>query len=1244
MPRFALTAPLALVLVPGIALGAPGIIVTPDQDIEITEAGTFDLQVVLAEQPVNDVVVGIEPNSANSGYGDTNPGPDVYIKTPSPVTFTVDNWDVPQTLSIGSVDDTTAGPAPILEGPAEWTIQARVFGGGDDAYKALPPVLITGTTFDDDVAGFVLDYPYGQSPMENAGNHRVRVKTLAAPEGFIHFRVFTDDASEATPNHYTDYFYMGQYNWSSGVELTLDIPNDPLYDGDKEVNFTVEVVSPDPLWADVESVDGSITVVDDETVQVIATATDLPLAEGSGLGEVHLQLQASQYGYAETELVLNPVSSDDSEGICPDDIFTFEDGGELSFKVIAPDDEIDDGDQTWTVNFSNRTEDLSEREPDPYNLVFNGGFDDKVAGWTLNSAPFDSFPDGVFEQDGDTEIWLEQNIVTEPGCDYQVDVDVLQNGGVLPGSAFNAVQYAIELYATPVGAQFYSFNQRVRLVTDEPRTFRFSATEALTRLAFRFNGHITDSPWIIDDVSFQLVGCGSRWHEVTVDPVSFVTVDDDDSGVSITEIGEADIGESGGFRYLLFRLESEPVAPVIWDLTVSNFNGFADIGTVVLDADNWDVGVIVMVGAEDDSLVDGTQPFEISATSQSDDELYDGIDAGPWLYTAEDNDSAELIVKTVDAESSEDGDSATVTVQLSAEPSATVTIFGVVSDPNEGSTVASVTIEPGDWDSPQTFVVTGLDDDEIDGDQTYALFLTSDSEDPAFADFDTQALLFNVENDVAGLVYGTVSGAATEGGGAITVPVSLTARPTADVTVTFVSGDEGEGTVTTTLTFTPETWDVPQDLVITGVDDVDVDGAQTLSIQPSFGSTDLVWDDAPIDAYETVNQDNDDLPPLVTPKLVVTSVGTLETEESGTVATFTVALSEAVTSPVALAVTSTDPTEAIVATPLLVFTAADGTNGKVVTIIGADDALVDGDQPFAIDVTASWGVDGLEEPVSLSGLNHDDDVVGLWVSNSSGLVTTEKGGDSTFEVALSARPTAEVTVAVTAVDPDEATPSPATLTFTADNWAFPQIVTATGADDEIDDGEQAFELSLALSSTEGGWSALPTSGIVGINIDDDTAGVVLGAPSEGAIQVDETGTNATITVVLSSEPEGAVSVALSSGDATEGAVSPGLVAFDATNWDVPQNVTISGVDDDELDGAQPFVISVSTQGSADAVYAGLNPDEIIATNLDDESQDDGSDGGDEPGECGCSQSGGSAGGTWVIGLALLLGMRVRRGR
>ncbi len=98
----------------------------------------------------------------------------------------------------------------------------------------------------------------------------------------------------------------------------------------------------------------------------------------------------------------------------------------------------------------------------------------------------------------------------------------------------------------------------------------------------------------------------------------------------------------------------------------------------------------------------------------------------------------------------------------------------------------------------------------------------------------------------------------TEAGGTASVEVSLASAPLQNVVVSVVSSDTGEGTVSPdSLTFTPDNWDTPQTVTLTGVEDSLDDGDQSYAIQFSTSSTDLLYDGLAVADLTVVNVDND---------------------------------------------------------------------------------------------------------------------------------------------------------------------------------------------------------------------------------------------------------------------------------------------------------------------------------------------------------------------------------------------------
>ena len=94
---------------------------------------------------------------------------------------------------------------------------------------------------------------------------------------------------------------------------------------------------------------------------------------------------------------------------------------------------------------------------------------------------------------------------------------------------------------------------------------------------------------------------------------------------------------------------------------------------------------------------------------------------------------------------------------------------------------------------------------------------------------------------------------------------------------------------------------------------------------------------------------------------------------------------------------------------------------------------------------------------------------------------------------------------------------------------------------------------------------------------------------------------ATFTVALIAQPTAEVVVALDSDKLTEGTASPKTLTFTTVNWNAPQTVTVTGVDDMDADGDAAYKSYWPPATSTDPRYQGLNPDDVEVSNTDNES-------------------------------------------
>jgi hypothetical protein len=424
-----------------------------------------------------------------------------------------------------------------------------------------------------------------------------------------------------------------------------------------------------------------------------------------------------------------------------------------------------------------------------------------------------------------------------------------------------------------------------------------------------------------------------------------------------------------------------------------------------------------------------------------------------------------------------------------------------------------------------------------------------------------------VQATAAAVRVGAISGDTGEGGQNATFDVVLNTQPGADVLVPLVSSDPGEGALSTdSLTFTPDDWDTPQTVTVFGVND-DIDDGDVLYVvqTTATSSTDGDYDELNPADVSVTNLDDD------TAGISVSSLSGNTTEAGGT-AFFTVVLDSEPLANVQIGIGSSDGTEAAVSTNGLEFTPGNWATAQQVTVTGVNDDIDDGDVPFTIVTTPAGSSDGLYNGLDSpnpGAFNLDDDTAGFTLSAISG-DTGEDGTTATFTVVLNTRPTANVSVALASSNVNEGTVAPASLAFTPEDWDTPRQATVTGVDDDIDDGDQAYTIETTASeSADPVYAALNPEDVTVTNVDDDTAGITV-SPISG--DTDEDGATATFTVVLDSEPAADVTIALSSSNEDEGTLTPAALTFLPGSWDVPQQVTITGVSDSLNDGDIAYTV------------------------------------------------------------------------
>lgn len=663
--------------------------------------------------------------------------------------------------------------------------------------------------------------------------------------------------------------------------------------------------------------------------------------------------------------------------------------------------------------------------------------------------------------------------------------------------------------------------------------------------------------------------------------------------------------EAGSSASFLIRLSRAPTADVSIPLQIADTSEWQlSTSLVTFTPSNWNLPRTVTVIGVDDTEVDGDIDGQVLVQpASSADPDYQGIDPSDVTLTNIDNDSVSIQVSPARIDTSESGSVATVQIRLNAAPTAPVQIGLSTSDASEWLLSGdSVVFDASNWQQPLSVDVQGVDDNELDGTVAGSIVtavaqsadLRFDGLDPA----DVEA--FNADNDTAQILVAPTSIITSEGGPAQTVTVSLGAAPNAAVVIPIGAVDSSEWRVQATeITLDASNWQTGVPLVIEPVDDNELDGDQSMVLALGLAtSQDSRYQGLNPTDIDLTNRDNE--ADLVS--IIVSPTSGLIVDENGGTASFQIALSHAPTATVRVDLSSSDATEFALAPDFVEFTPTDHTPRNV-QVLGIDDNDADGNIAGFIQTASATSADSRYQginPENVGVSNIDNETVQITLGPLTGVETTEAGSTASITLRASVVPTAPVTVRFANPDTSEWQLSSNELVLTPANGTAPIALTVTGVDDfDLDGDITATLISAPAESTDARFADLNPVDALLTNLDDDLPAALQVTPN--TVSVSEDGSNATVSVRLSTMPSATVRVPVQNPDAGEFQLDRNELVFEPADWQQPQTFTVTGVDDTDVDGTVNATIALQSAISTDVRFAGLDPTDVAAANADNDS-------------------------------------------
>ena len=707
-------------------------------------------------------------------------------------------------------------------------------------------------------------------------------------------------------------------------------------------------------------------------------------------------------------------------------------------------------------------------------------------------------------------------------------------------------------------------------------------------------------------------------------PVTFTVDDNEEAGVVITGARErmdgtfhttVPEGESTTYKV---KLASKPY-PDSGTVTVAiGGTSGTDVSVTTpstasytFDKDNWNMEQsVTLAAAQDADGVNDEVTITHGITNNGAD--YGAVNAPNLDVTVTDDETANLVFSnpTVSVNETDADVTATYTVKLSTQPTAAVTV--TLTSNNSDVTIDTDTVMPGDqnmltfsttnWSIAQTVTLTVSDDADAADDVATISHLASGGD---YANKMADVTVSIADDEIRGVTPSFTQSALTEGGFA-TVFVSLDTQPTDTVTI-VASIDPPDSSIvltgSTTMTFTTTNYADQSNQRIrfeANEDDDGEDEAATIRFVATGGD----YGGVTVPEISVTATDIDDkgiefnaglLDEPVTQTINVTEGRInrrfgirLLTEPTGDVEITPVLASNS-----RLGFVDSDPT--------LTFTTLNWDDWQTIGFNAAEDD--DGrDDRWEIDFNiAGYGtLDSSEEPdpviVNVADNDSLDVVPGGNFVNGSIEVAEGNTTGSAFTMVLTTKPVdvgtgANSSTTIGFTVPTGLTVTPSSWTFNSGNWSNPKEFRVTAANDP--DGVNN-EYSVSSSMTGADYNGSSPDPVEIRVIDDDEPMLDI---SQTSVTVGETATlmNA-YTVKPTTQPTGTFTVNLASSNTAKVTVSPPTLTFNAGDWQTPQDVHITGVDDDDAFVNMAMITHTAAMtGTDDDEYEGITGDPVTVT-------------------------------------------------
>ena len=228
----------------------------------------------------------------------------------------------------------------------------------------------------------------------------------------------------------------------------------------------------------------------------------------------------------------------------------------------------------------------------------------------------------------------------------------------------------------------------------------------------------------------------------------------------------------------------------------------------------------------------------------------------------------------------------------------------------------------------------------------------------------------------------------------------------------------------------------------------------------------------------------------------------------------------------------------------------------------------------------------------------ENDADGVTISPTTLTVAEGDASGASYTVVLTSQPAGDVTITISGHSGTDLSISGTTLsgddelTFTTENWGTAQTVTVKAAEDDDAVTDADVTLAHAISSTDdSAYDALANQSVTVSITENDADGVTIAPTTLTVAEGDASG--ASYTVVLTSQPAGDVTIAISGHSGTDLSISGTTLSgddeltFTTENWGTAQTVTVKAAEDDDAVTDADVTLVHEISSADDSVYDAL---------------------------------------------------------